>query len=75
MNFRDAPPPTICLAVNTLDQETTTFLDGLDSSSDESGQGTIMGWEEYFPGGEELPLGFPDILRPDGTPSNQKKGI
>lgn len=29
---------------------------------------TIYSWEEYYPNGEEPPLWYHDILRPDGTP-------
>ena len=29
---------------------------------------TIYSWEDHYPGGEEPPLWFHDILRPDGSP-------
>ena len=34
---------------------------------------TIYSWEDYYPNGEEPPLWFHDILRPDGTPYRQKE--
>jgi hypothetical protein len=34
---------------------------------------TIYSWEDYYPNGEEPPLWFHDILRPDGTPYSQKE--
>jgi hypothetical protein len=34
---------------------------------------TIYSWEEHYPNGEEPPLWFHDILRPDGTPYSQEE--
>jgi hypothetical protein len=34
---------------------------------------TMYSWQDYYPNGEEPPLWFHDILRPDGTPYSQKE--
>jgi hypothetical protein len=34
---------------------------------------TKYSWEDYYPDGEEPPLWFHDILRPDGTPYRQEE--
>lgn len=34
---------------------------------------TMYSWEDYYPNGQEPPLWFHDILRPDGTPYSQEE--
>jgi hypothetical protein len=34
---------------------------------------TIYSWEDYYPNGEEPPLWYHDILRPDGTPYKEEE--
>ena len=34
---------------------------------------TIYSWEEHFPNGEEPPVWFHDLLRPDGAPYRQEE--
>ena len=34
---------------------------------------TIYSWEDHYPGGEEPPLWFHDILRPDGSPYKEEE--
>jgi hypothetical protein len=34
---------------------------------------TIYSWEDHYPTGEEPPLWFHDILRPDGSPYDVKE--
>jgi len=36
---------------------------------------TKYSWEDYFPNGDEPPLWFHDIIRPDGTPYKQEEKL